>query len=72
MYGGFSTSHPDPDRLATINVKDRAVDVGIYKDFDIESHINTEIYETALNSILAESPDDPVYKSLKDHFDKYQ
>ena len=72
VYGGFSSSNPDPDRIATINVKDRAVDVGIYKDFDIESHINTEIYEEALNSILKESPDDAVYKSLKDHFDKYE
>ena len=72
VYGGFSSSNPDPDRLATINVKDRAVDVGIYKDFDIESHINTEIYDEALSSILKESPDDAVYKSLKDHFDKYQ
>ena len=72
VYGGFSSSNPDPDRLATIDVKNRAVDVGIYEDFDIESHINTDIYKEALDSILDEYPDDAVYKSLKEHFDTYQ
>ena len=72
VYGGYSISNPDPDKQATINVKDRAVEVGIYEDFDLESHINIEIYKEALESILKESPDDAIYKSLKEHFDQYE
>ena len=72
VYGGFSTSNPDPDRIATIDVKNRAVDVGIYEDFDIESHINIDIYKEALDSILKDYPNDPVYQSLKEHFDEYE
>lgn len=72
VYGGYSISNPDPDKQATINVKDRAVELGIYEDFDLESHINTEIYKEALDSILNESPDDAVYKSMKEHFDQYE
>ena len=72
VYGGFSISNPDPDKQATIDVKNRAVEVGIYQDFDIESQINTEIYKEALDSILKESPDDKIYNSLKEHFDEYE
>ncbi len=72
VYGGFSISNPDPDKQATIDVKNRAVEVGIYQDFDIESQINTEIYKEALDSILKESPDDKIYNLLKEHFDKYE
>ena len=72
VYGGFSISNPDPDKQATIEVKDRAVEVGIYQDFDIASKINTEIYKEALDSILKESPDDEIYNSLKEHFDEYE
>lgn len=72
VYGGYSISNPDPDKQATLNVKDRAVEVGIYEDFDLESHINIEIYKEALESILKESPDDAIYKSLKEHFDQYE
>lgn len=72
VYGGYSISNPDPDKQATINVKDRAVELGIYEDFDLESHINTDIYKEALESILKEYPNDPVYDSMKKHFDEYE
>ena len=45
--------------------------LGYTEDYDIEPLYNTEIYETALNSILAENSDD-IYKSLEEHFNEYE
>ncbi|MBQ6180388.1 MAG: ABC transporter substrate-binding protein [Ruminococcus sp.] len=72
VYGGFSTSSPDPDKKGTIALKETIVELGYTEDFDIEPHYNTDIYSQALESILKDNKDDDIYKSLKEHFDDYE
>lgn len=72
VYGGYGTSVPDPDKKGTVALKDAIVELGYTQDYDIESLYNIEVYQRALNSLLEESPDDPVYKTLKEHFDQYE
>ena len=71
VYGGYSVSSPDPDKKGTLTLKDTIVALGYTEDYYIEPLYNTEIYETALNSILAENSDD-IYKSLEEHFNEYE
>ena len=71
VYGGYSISSPDPDKLGTIALKASIVDLGYTEDFDIEPHYNTDIYKKALDSILAENSDD-IYKSLDEHFNQFE
>ena len=71
VYGGYSVSSPDPDKKGTLTLKDTIVELGYTEDYDIEPLYNTNIYKTALSSILAES-DDAVYKSLEEHFNEYE
>ena len=72
VYGGYGTSNPDPDKQGTSALKDSIVALGYTEDYDIDSKYNTEIYRRALDSILAESPDDPIYQGLKEHFDQFE
>lgn len=72
VYGGYSFSSPDPDKQGTIAFKKTIVELGYTNDYDIEKYYNTEIYKKALESLISENPDDSVYKSLKEHFDKYE
>lgn len=72
VYGGYSFSNPDPDKKATLALKDTIVDLGYTKDFDISGLYNTEVYQKALDSLIAENPDDAVYKTMKEHFDQYE
>lgn len=72
VYGGYGFSIPDPDKKGTLELKDTIVELGYTDDYDIEQFYNTEIYEKALDSILSEAPDEPVYKELKEHFDQYE
>ena len=71
VYGGFSVSSPDPDKQGTLSLKDTIVELGYTEDYDIEPYYNTDIYRSALDSILAENSDD-IYKALKEHFDEYE
>ena len=71
VYGGYSVSSPDPDKKGTLTLKDTIVELGYTEDYDIEPLYNTEIYKSALDSILAEGSDD-IYKSLQEHFDTYE
>ncbi|MBE6864798.1 MAG: transporter substrate-binding domain-containing protein [Ruminococcus flavefaciens] len=71
VYGGYSVSSPDPDKKGTLTLKDTIVELGYTSDYDIEPHYNTAIYKKALDSILAEGSDD-IYKSLEDHFNKFE
>ena len=71
VYGGYSVSSPDPDKKGTLTLKQTIVELGYTEDYDIEPLYNTDIYKTALDSILAESSDD-IYKSLQEHFDAYE
>jgi NitT/TauT family transport system substrate-binding protein len=72
VYGGYGFSKPDPDKKGTIALKNTIVELGYTEDYDIERLYNTNIYEKALDSILAENPDDAVYKELKAHFDEFE
>jgi NitT/TauT family transport system substrate-binding protein len=69
IYGGHSVSHPDPDKAATVALKRKVVDFGYTTDYDIETLYNTEIFAGALDSLLAENPDDPAYQELLAHFE---
>ncbi len=72
VYGGYSFSSPDPDKQGTITLKETIVDLGYTDEYDIEKYYNTQIYQKALESLITESPDDPVYKALQEHFDQYE
>ena len=72
VYGGYGTSNPDPDKQGTAAWKDSIVALGYTEDYDINSKYNTNIYQNALESLLAEHPDDKVYQELKQHFDQYE
>ena len=45
VYGGFSSSNPDPDKQATVRLKGDVVSLGLIEDYDIEPHYNTSIYQ---------------------------
>ena len=68
LYGGYGRSYPDPDKKATIAFKDVLLDLGIIEDYDIEPLYNLDIYREALDSIIAEYPDDEIYQELAKHF----
>jgi NitT/TauT family transport system substrate-binding protein len=72
VYGGHNVSNPDPDKQATVAFKEGLVAFGYTNDYDIEPFYNTAIYEAALDDILKENPNDPVYRSMLDHFRKYE
>ena len=72
VYGGYGTSNPDPDKQGIVALKQTIVELGYTEDYDIEPLFTLSIYENALNSLLAEHPDDPVYLSQKEHFDQYE
>ncbi len=72
VYGGYSASSPDPDKQGTIELKNTIVELGYTNDYDIEPLYNTDIYKRALDSIIAENPNDSVYKSLQEHFNQYE
>ena len=72
VYGGYGTSNPDPDKQGTAALKDSIVELGYTEDFDIDSKFNTDIYKNALESLLAENPDDAVYLAQKEHFDEFE
>ncbi len=72
VYGGFSFSSPDPDKQGTKNLKEIIVELGYTKDYDIDKFYNITIYKDALDSLLAEKPNDKIYLELKEHFVKYE
>ena len=68
VYGGLSVSKPDPDKKATIRLKDRVVALGYTADYDIERLYNTTIYEKALASLVESDPDNAIYRGLQSYF----
>ncbi|MDR2717917.1 MAG: ABC transporter substrate-binding protein [Treponema sp.] len=70
IYGGHAFSHPDPDKKATATLKKGVVEFGYSNgaDYDIEKLYNLDIYRKALTRVLAENPNDSIYKSLETHF----
>jgi NitT/TauT family transport system substrate-binding protein len=72
VYGGHGFSSPDPDKQAMLTLKKEVVAFGFANDYDIEPLFNTAIYKAALDDVLKENPNDPVYRSMLDHFRKYE
>ncbi|MGN0621404.1 MAG: ABC transporter substrate-binding protein [Porcipelethomonas sp.] len=72
VYGGSAISSPDPDKQGTLTLKDTIVELGYTDDYDIEPFYNTEIYQSALNSLLTENSGNEVYQSLQEHFNEYE
>jgi NitT/TauT family transport system substrate-binding protein len=71
VYGGHAHSVPDPDKNATEHFQHGVVEFGYTDgvDYDINTLYNTEIYKAALDSLIAENPDDEIYKNLADRFE---
>ncbi|MDR1816438.1 MAG: ABC transporter substrate-binding protein [Clostridiales Family XIII bacterium] len=71
IYGGHSVSHPDPDKVATTAVKEKVVSFGYAEnDYDLDQYYNTAIYKQAVESLIAEYPEDDLYKELLADFEK--
>ena len=71
VYGGHAHSSPDPDKKATTALKNGVVEFGYTggEDYNIDSLYNTSIYKAALEQLIAENPDDGVYRDMKANFD---
>jgi NitT/TauT family transport system substrate-binding protein len=72
VYGGHSVSTPDPDKKATVSLKEGVVAFGYTNDYDIEPLYNTAIYKAALDELLKTNPNDSIYKELLAHFNQYE
>jgi NitT/TauT family transport system substrate-binding protein len=72
VYGGHSVSSPDPDKKATIALKEGVVAFGYAQDYDIDPLYNTVIYKAALDSLIKANPNDRIYRGLLEHFNTYE
>jgi NitT/TauT family transport system substrate-binding protein len=72
VYGGHSVSKPDPDKKATVALKEGVVAFGYTNDYNIEPLYNTAIYKSALDELVKANPNDGVYKDLLAHFNQYE
>lgn len=72
LYGDYASRYsPAPAKQRVIDFSSYLIGEGIIKDADISGNIDTEIFRTALDDILAQYPDDPDYLALKEFSDKY-
>jgi NitT/TauT family transport system substrate-binding protein len=71
VYGGHSLSSPDPDKKATVDLKEGVVAFDYVNDYDIEALYDTAIYKAALDELVAANPDDRIYRELALHFNQY-
>ncbi len=65
-----SINNPDPDEAKTVTFYNAMKELGYLDetpDFDITLSVNNEIYEKALDSLIAEDPDNEFYKSLAEY-----
>jgi len=70
-YGEHIGSNPDPNKEGVLKFWDfmkKIEYIPTDDNINIEEHINTQIYKNALNKILEEYPNDPVYNQLKADF----
>ncbi len=72
LYEGYADSSPDPDKQATIELKESAVEFGYTEDYDIEALYNTDIYTAALQAVVESDPDNAIYQELEEHFEQYE
>lgn len=68
VYGGYGTSYPDPDTIASAALKDAIVSLGYTDDFDVDSHFNTSVYKAALDSLTEQDPENEILQELQTHF----
>lgn len=68
--GNYADSNPDPDKIATTELKDGAVAFGYTKDYDIDKYYNTSIYAAALESLIAEDAGNKIYQDLRAHYEQ--
>lgn len=63
----------DPYKSSVVAMWNKMQAFGYIKDpaITIDDHINTAIYKSALDSLVAEHPDDPFYKQKRDMFNQY-
>jgi len=71
-YGPHISSSPDPNREGVVKFWKAmiAADYIAEGDIDIDKHINTSVFENALNLALNDRPDNVNYKELKEYFKK--
>ncbi|MDR3305557.1 MAG: ABC transporter substrate-binding protein [Clostridiales Family XIII bacterium] len=67
IYGGHSVSNPDPDSAATTALKEKVVSFGYTEDFD-GPYFNVDIYKQAIETLIAEFPEDALYQQLLGDF----
>lgn len=61
----------DPNKNGVISYYDSLVDSGYFtENIDLAAHIDTEIYETALNQLVEREPENTFYQGLLDEFKK--
>jgi len=63
-------ANPDPDILGMTNFYHALVDTGFTEEFDISQGLSAELYDKALNDIIAENPDDSIYQFLLDYHNR--
>ncbi|MGN0342055.1 MAG: ABC transporter substrate-binding protein [Roseburia sp.] len=64
----------DPNKTGVETYYQALINSGYFEDgtdVDVSDHINTEIYETALNEIIEEYPDDEFYQEQLEIFNQY-
>ncbi len=69
LYEGYADSNPDPDKIATTQLKNDAVAFGYISDYNIDDCYNTTVYAAALEGLIAENPDNAVYQALRQRFE---
>lgn len=69
LYEGYADSNPDPDKIATTQLKDDAVAFGYVNDYNIDDYYNTTIYAAALEDLIANEPNNEIYQQLRQHFE---
>lgn len=68
-YGGHMASIPDPNKKGVEKFWSFMNKAGyVASSIDLDQHINTDIYQRALESLLQENPNDSVYQQLKSDF----
>lgn len=70
LYEGYADSNPDPDKIATTQLKNDAVAFGYVKDYNIDDYYNTAIYAAALEDLVAQNPTNKIYQQLRQHFEE--
>ena len=63
----------DPYKNSAITMWNKMQSFGYIKDpgININDHLNTAIYKSALDSLLADYPDDPFFKEKLEMFSKF-